>query len=391
MLTSIHQSAVIYKYLKEMDICRIFTHRVIQHMMSILITVFTVGYRGKCVQMAQNSNCHRTTIAHFLNHGKWDDGKLETIIKSSVIKRIYEEAARTDKPIYCIVDDTISSKTKPSSRATHPIEDASFHQSHLKGKQDYGHQAVAVMLSCNGITLNYAVILYNKSKSKIQIVKEIAEQLPIPPVKSYFLCDSWYTCGELMDAFMQRGFYTIGALKTNRILYPKGIKQSIAHFATHLQKTDATVCLVTVGGRQYYVYRYEGNLNGVENAVVLICYPKDSFHNPKALRAFISTNSSLSTEEILDIYTQRWNIEVFFRNCKSKLAFDQYQIRSATGIRRFWLIMSLAYFFCCDDNFSSFEVGFSAIQSHIHLEHILFWYQCGQNAIPLQTLLPLVS
>ena len=36
-------------------------------------------------------------------------------------------------------------------RALHPIEDAYFHQSHLKGKQDYGHQAVAVMLSCNGI------------------------------------------------------------------------------------------------------------------------------------------------------------------------------------------------------------------------------------------------
>ena len=41
-----------------------------------------------------------------------------------------------------------------------PIEDAYFHQSHLKGKQDYGHQAVAVMISCNGIVLNYACLLY---------------------------------------------------------------------------------------------------------------------------------------------------------------------------------------------------------------------------------------
>ena len=43
-------------------------------------------------------------------------------------------------------------------RALHPIEDAYFHQSHLKGKQDYGHQAVAVMLSCNGIE-NAVVLL----------------------------------------------------------------------------------------------------------------------------------------------------------------------------------------------------------------------------------------
>lgn len=83
------------------------------------------------------------------------------------------EAARTGNPVFCIVDDTIASKTKPLSRALHPIEDAYFHQSHLKKKQDYGHQAVAVMLSCNGIVLNYAFVMYNKSISKIDIVQNI--------------------------------------------------------------------------------------------------------------------------------------------------------------------------------------------------------------------------
>ena len=100
---------------------------------------------------------------------------LSDTLKRSVIEIIYSEAARTGKPVFCIVDDTIASKTKPSSRALHPIEDAYFHQSHLKGKQDYGHQAVSVMLSCNGIVLNYAFVLYNKSISKIDIVQDIAK------------------------------------------------------------------------------------------------------------------------------------------------------------------------------------------------------------------------
>ena len=92
---------------------------------------------------------------------------------------IYSEAALTGKPVFCIVDDTIAAKTKPSSRALHPIEDAYFHQSHLKGKQDYGHQAVSVMLSCNGIVLNYAFVLYNKAISKIDIVSELAAELSV--------------------------------------------------------------------------------------------------------------------------------------------------------------------------------------------------------------------
>lgn len=183
--------------------------------------------------------------------------------------------------MFCIADDTISSKIKLSSRALHLIEDAYFHQSRLKGKQDYGHQAVAVMLSCNGIVLNYAIVMYGKSLSKVKIVQEVASELPIPPAVSYFLCDSWYTCGDIMDAFVKKGFCIIGALKTNRVLYPCGKKQRINEFALHLRKTDAAVSLVTVGSRSYYVCRYEGNLNGIEDAVVLISYPKDEFHLPK--------------------------------------------------------------------------------------------------------------
>ncbi len=34
---------------------------------------------------------------------------------------------------------------------------------------------------------------------------------------------------------------------------------------------------VTVKQRQYYVYRYEGNLNGIEKAVVLLTYLKNAF------------------------------------------------------------------------------------------------------------------
>ena len=364
-----------------------------KHIMAILISVFSLGYHGKTIDFEKYSPCHRTTVAHFLNKGKWDDSKLENILKSTVIQFIYKEARQSGKPVFCIVDDTISSKTKPSSRALHPIEDAYFHQSHLKGKQDYGHQAVAIMLSCNGIVLNYAIVMYDKSKSKVKIVQEIANKLPVPPVLSYFLCDSWYTCGGIMDAFIKKGFYTIGALKTNRILYPCGIKQKISEFSLHLRKTDSDVSLVTVGSRSYYVYRYEGSLNGIDNAVVLISYPKDAFHVPKALRAFISTDVSLDTREILDRYVERWPIEVFFRQSRDKLAFDRYQVRSSKGIRRYWLLMSLAHLIACTGcgEIMSFEDGYAYIYSHIQEERLHFIYQCGARHVLFEEVLALVA
>ncbi len=364
-----------------------------KHIMAILISVFSLGYHGKTIDFEKYSPCHRTTIAHFLNKGKWDDARLEDLLKSTVIQLIYKEARRSGKPVFCIVDDTISSKTKPSSQALHPIQDAYFHMSHLKGKQDYGHQAVAVMLSCNGLVLNYAVVMYDKSRSKVKIVQEIAEELPVPPVVSCFLCDSWYTCSDIMDAFIKKGFYTIGALKTNRVLYPCGIKQKVSEFALHLRKTDAAVSLVTVGSRSYYVYRYEGSLNGIENAAVLISYPKDAFHDPKALRAFISTDVSLSTREILDKYVERWPVELFFRQSKGKLAFNRYQMRSAKGIQRYWLLMSLAHLIACTGCGESmpFEEGYAFISRRIQEERLFYIYQCGERHVHFKEVLALVA
>lgn len=86
------------------------------------------------------------------------------------------------------------------------------------------------MLSCNRITLNYAIVMYDKSVSKIDIVNQIAQKLPVAPTSSYLLCDSWYVCGKLMNAFAAKGFYTVGALKTNRISYLYGLEMNVSAF-----------------------------------------------------------------------------------------------------------------------------------------------------------------
>lgn len=286
---SIHHSNHIYNYFKSLKLGLILSDVYHNHLMTIMVSIFLCGYRGKTIDFAEVSCQHRTTTA---------------------------------------------SHTKPSSQALHPIEAAYFHQSHLKGCQDYGHQVVSVMLSCNGIILNYAVILYDRSKSKIRIVQEIAEELPVAPVISYFLCDSWYTSAKVMDSFIRKGFYTIGALKTNRIIYPCGIRRKVSGFVLHLKKTDSDVSLVTVGGREIYVYRYEG-----------------------------------------------------------KLALDKYQIRSRMGIQRYWLIMSLAHYMCCmhSGKYCTFEEGYRYFQEQIKTEQLMNLHSFIKSGASLEAVLEMVG
>lgn len=54
--------------------------------------------------------------------------------------------------------------------------------------------------------------------------------------------------------------------------------------------------------------RYIGRINGFKRVSILICYPEKQFGNNKALKSFISTNIDLDINDILNIYSESWDI-----------------------------------------------------------------------------------
>ena len=82
----------------------------------------------------------------------------------------------------------------------------------------------------------------------------------------------------------------IGALKTNRVIFPKGHKRlgiKIHKFAMSLNIDDFN--LVTVKNKEYYIYNYIGDLNDRKNVSIFFSYPKDSFQKDKAFKYSILT------------------------------------------------------------------------------------------------------
>lgn len=135
--------------------------------------------------------------------------------------RIWETSKRTGKPIYIVVDDTISEKTVPSSKTKKPIEKCGFHNSHLKGKTAYGHQLVTVMLLCDTLVLPYTMAIYDKTNmSKIQMAIEFISSLPTAVNEGYILCNSWYSNKKLFYISKKARCAYIGGLRTNRVIYP---------------------------------------------------------------------------------------------------------------------------------------------------------------------------
>ncbi len=93
------------------------------------------------------------------------------------------------------------------------------------------------------------------------------------------------------------------------------------------------------------------------------------------------------------IKCRHWPIKLFFRQSKNILAWDKYQIRSSKGIRRYWLLMSMARFICCTSRAGccSFEEGYQNLSKSIRREQIEYLYNCGRKGTPLDEILALVG
>ncbi|MBV4449263.1 transposase [Clostridium tyrobutyricum] len=186
---------------------------------------------------------------------------------------------------------------------------------------------------------------------------------------------------------IKRGYHLIGALKTNRIIYPKGCGIQIKQFTQYIEKND--VCLVTVNDSKYWVYHYECALKGINNAVVLLCWQKNSFKKEGALRVFLCTDMELSNQTILEYYIKRWPVEIFFRQTKNNIGIDKYQVRSSKDIDRILLLACLTYIYCSIDKDSNdfFGKGLILRRNKVKKDNIQWIYESSQNGISLDVIL----
>lgn len=213
------------KFLIVLRLTLLLTKPQLDHLASLIVSAVQGGFDGKMKNIPELSmrNIHRTSIGKFLSKSPWPTSLVMDKYQLYVLAQISLQARKTGYPVYAILDDTISEKTKPSSKALRPTEGCSFHHSHLRKKRVYGHQIVCVLLECGELKLPYYMELYDKVKqSKINMVRQIIEALPGFPTKVYVLGDSWYSACSVIKAAHSRGFEYIGALKANRVLYYEG-------------------------------------------------------------------------------------------------------------------------------------------------------------------------
>ena len=291
----------------------------------------------------------------------WDEAKVSEKQQQEGFRVVSQQAVESGAPVYLSIDDTVVEKKKPSSKAKRPMEGTGWHYSHLKGQQVFGYQISGAHISTGNTALCYELRrCCPESGAKIDMAVQLLDALPETGAPVIALMDSWYTCQRLWEKGVEKGITMIGALKSNRILYPDGKRCPASEYALSLP--NGQYHLVKVGGHEYWVHRYEGALNGIGHAAVLLSYPKNAFGKGQALRLFLCSDSSFSDEEILSHYTRRWKIEVMFKQHKMYLGLKSFMVRSAKAIDRMLVIFPFVHFF-----FLSLSAFRGSLSAGIHL------------------------
>ena len=369
------------------------------HLATIIEGIINIGDNVSISKIAENivKAKDKSCISRFLSSSPWDDELLNNN-RLAYIKELLNNELCSDDIGFLVIDDTVNRK----DTRTKSMEALDFHYSHSLGKTCWSHCVITSHFVAGPYSIPLQFKSYYREKrcieleipfqSKTDIAKEFIQDFekPFNLKKIYILMDSWYTSNSLMDEASSENYHLIGGIRSNRNFYPDGNKIKISEFAKNLDPN--TLDSVTVKGKEYKVYRYQGKVAQTDNKILLISFEvrKDGFAKPVYI---LSTDTTLDNKTIIDYYLVRWNIETSYQYFKESLGFDQYRIRSRISIERYFLICFLAYTFLEVFRVSNIKLSLKTIgETIIHHKNTIakkfisyIYYQARQK-VPLKSI-----
>ena len=181
-----------------------------------------------------------------------------------------------------------------------------------------------------------------KFRSKYRLARdmlaEIAPLLP-PDFQVYVLFDSWYSSAKLIKYCRRQDWHVIAGLKSNRCLDGKKLSQWHQELR-HTRYERANVPAADNSQTTYFVRTLQGRLNQVPFEVCVLISKRHP--RSKAPAYFLCTDLSLSAQEALVWYRDRWPTEVDNFYLKTRLGLADYQMQSFEAIEKFHAIVFLA-------------------------------------------------
>ena len=276
-----------------------------------------------------------------------------------VTHKVYQELSFNQDPDLCfVVDDTLK------ARRGKKVEGTSQHHDHNSGKTLQGHQLLELGLvgEKGFIPLDRQIYMGNKNaitkpegkefhdqrsacardmkraqeEDKNQMLKRMMKSAMQGGYRArYLLGDSWFGNKGNIQAALDLGLHCIFQMKRGKQIYlVDGKKHTANSLYTKYQRKltgDSDKGL-------YKTFRIEAQINletdqakppRWQEVILVLSTPKREGAENWVI--FLTTDLSLSSEQVLSIYSKRWAIEVYFKEAKQSFGLLKEQSGKYTG------------------------------------------------------------
>ena len=275
----------------------------------------------------------KNTVYRFLNSTKTNWLRFTTLLSASIINGFMKPLTSDERKDVFIIDDSLFDRSR--SAKTELLAKVFDHCS-MKYKRGYrmltlgwsdGNSFIPVNhcllsaaddknLLCEAVNHDGRSLAGKRRRQSRQKATEVMVDLIKTAQQSgltakYVLFDSWFTSPKTITALKQEQKLDVIAMvkKSSKVKYGyQGKALNIKEIYSQNKKRR---------GCSKYLLSIEVTVGEEAIPAKIVCVRNKS--KKKDWLAIISTDIDLSEEEIIRIYGKRWDIEVFFKSCKSYL------------------------------------------------------------------------
>jgi hypothetical protein len=322
--------------------------------------VFSLVFSGKnlyhSIQLNQNAPLAKDTVYRFLNNTKIHWERILFALAVSVITRI-RSLTGEDRMTAIVIDDSPYSRNR--SKKVELLSKVYDHVAHTffmgfrmltMGFTDgntfipIAKQLMSSEKASNPATITDGRTIAGRRRKnaikempqRIYELLRMAKSFKIPA--AHVLFDSWFSNPVTLMTIKDIGFFCVSMLRKNKTKYLyQGEKKTLCQIHSSIKKRP---------GRSKYLASAHITLSHHdfnEPIPAVIVFVRDK-SNKKKWCALISTDTTLSEEKIIELYGKRWDIEVFFKMCKSYLKLaKEFEGRSYDMMTAHTTIVFLRY------------------------------------------------
>ncbi len=349
-----------------------------QMVMRVMITFMMHYGRMSCLQAAgtlQSQPRHRAQVSRFLARPRWRALDINGQLRESVL-----QLETAPGPFIFIVDATLCSQQGKKTQNTHST--GNRRRRPQKGRR-YGKNkhtrknchsfTGGLLITPSGIRIPFQRPHYTKEycqekglthRTTAESAADMIRDLPLPEeAEVIVLGDTAYDAKTLQEVCDERNYTWIVPCNPERVLAGEKPRPKVRSLLKDWSKKSLkTITFIPANGkyaeyrrlsrhrigpkaksRTYYVHQEKRDVHSVGKVQLVFSTTKPKLKKATAddVKILMTNNLRMSVREVVELYSVRWQIELFFKELKSTLGFHQYQFQNFEAVEG-WVELALA-------------------------------------------------